>query len=490
MTIRIRWAVLGCAVASAWLLDCGSDDGGGSSSSGDLANGDASASSSSSSSGGSTSSSSSGGSTSSSGGIDAGKPGFTVGGSVTGLTGLGDAGAPDAGDGGAPAALVLQNDAKDDLTIKTNGAFTFATKLAQGSSYAVTVKTQPDGHACTVDKGTGTIASNVTDVAVTCVANQYTVSIDVTGMNGKGLVATLDGGNDKTVDNNGVVAFTPTLAYGASFDVAIKTLPTRPTATCTVNGGTGVVTGNTTVAVTCTDDPLSEATYAMVDSVTATGPYLPISFAWDGTYYWIGYGGDAIGDRLRKVDANLAAFNALASYQTSRDYRSIFTKGGEGAQLYSRAFASATIETIDVNGVVAAFATLQAPVPAGDSSVVWNEAGTELVALSPGGTVRRWQADGTALPAVTLTGFGTLTGEDTNGANTHLVVTSGYYLTITTGSVLSAWSKDGTRVKSATLTAALSGQFPTWTFSYANKKLWFGDWNGTTSVWRSFDVGL
>ncbi len=190
------------------------------------------------------------------------------------------------------------------------------------------------------------------------------------------------------------------------------------------------------------------------------------------------------------MDANLAAFNVLASYQTNRDYRSVFTKGGEGAQLYSRAYTSATIETIDVNGAVTTFATLQAPVPDSESSVVWNEAGTELVALSPGGTVRRWQADGTALPSVTLTGWGTLTGEEAYGANSHLVVISGYYLTITTGNVLSAWSKDGTRVKSATLTGALTGQYPNFTFSHANKKLWFGDWNGTTSIWRSFDVGL
>jgi hypothetical protein len=52
-----------------------------------------------------------------------------------------------------------------------NGSFTFATGVASGSPYAVTIKTQPRNPAqtCTVASGSGTIGTaNVTNVAVNC----------------------------------------------------------------------------------------------------------------------------------------------------------------------------------------------------------------------------------------------------------------------------------------------------------------------------------
>lgn len=85
-------------------------------------------------------------------------PTFTLGGTVTGLTGTG---------------LVLQNNGGDTLSITTNGPFTFSSALNAGAAYAVTVLTQPINppQNCTVASGSGTVAgSNVTAVAVTCAA--------------------------------------------------------------------------------------------------------------------------------------------------------------------------------------------------------------------------------------------------------------------------------------------------------------------------------
>jgi len=57
----------------------------------------------------------------------------------------------------------------DDLTVASGAtSFTFATKIATGAAYAVTVKTQPTGIICAVTSGTGTTAANVTNVAVNC----------------------------------------------------------------------------------------------------------------------------------------------------------------------------------------------------------------------------------------------------------------------------------------------------------------------------------
>ncbi len=79
---------------------------------------------------------------------------YTVGGTMSGLSGT----------------IVLQNNAGDALSLTANGAFTFATALANAATYAVTVKTQPSGQACTVGSGTGTVSgANVTSVTVTCI---------------------------------------------------------------------------------------------------------------------------------------------------------------------------------------------------------------------------------------------------------------------------------------------------------------------------------
>lgn len=81
---------------------------------------------------------------------------YSVGGTVSGL--------------GANKLVVLQNNGGDDLTVSANDPFTFATALANGATYNVTVSTQPDGQTCTPSANTGTISSaNVTDVAITCV---------------------------------------------------------------------------------------------------------------------------------------------------------------------------------------------------------------------------------------------------------------------------------------------------------------------------------
>jgi hypothetical protein len=80
---------------------------------------------------------------------------FTVGGTVSGLSGT----------------VMLQNNGGNDLTVSANGTFTFSTALQNAAAYSVAVLTQPSGQTCTVANGTGTIAAaNVTNVGVSCSA--------------------------------------------------------------------------------------------------------------------------------------------------------------------------------------------------------------------------------------------------------------------------------------------------------------------------------
>ncbi|MFK8012739.1 MAG: hypothetical protein AB8B80_11900, partial [Marinicellaceae bacterium] len=80
--------------------------------------------------------------------------------------------------------VILQNNGGDDLTLTTDGGFTFDTAIIEGNDYAVTVLTNPStpNQNCTVSNGSGVdIMANVTNVQVSCV-NIYNVAVTVTGL--------------------------------------------------------------------------------------------------------------------------------------------------------------------------------------------------------------------------------------------------------------------------------------------------------------------
>ena len=101
-----------------------------------------------------------GGGGSSSGGSSVGlgsggnTPAFAVGGQVNGLP--------------SGETVQLLNNGGDALTVGADGGFTFATQLAAGSAYDITVGTQPAAANCSVSSGNGTVAGAVSNVAVTC----------------------------------------------------------------------------------------------------------------------------------------------------------------------------------------------------------------------------------------------------------------------------------------------------------------------------------
>jgi hypothetical protein len=79
---------------------------------------------------------------------------YTIGGTVTGL--------------GGGQQVTLRNGA-EFLTRRSNGAFTFVTRVAYNGSYAVTIATQPTKRTCTVANGSGSgVTANVTNITVTC----------------------------------------------------------------------------------------------------------------------------------------------------------------------------------------------------------------------------------------------------------------------------------------------------------------------------------
>ena len=180
---------------------------------------------------------------------------YTIGGTVSGLTGTG---------------LVLQDNGDNNLAVGASGSFTFSAAVASGTTYSVTVLTQPTGQSCTVTNGSGTASANVTNVQVTCSTTTYTIGGTVAGLTGTGLVLQDNGGYyGWPVNANG--AFTlDSVSGGVSYNVTVLTQPTGQI--CTVTNGSGTANANVTnVQVSCGN---SYSIGGTVSGLTGTGMVL------------------------------------------------------------------------------------------------------------------------------------------------------------------------------------------------------------------------
>ena len=195
-------------------------------------------------------------------GGDAATASYSVGGTVSGLSGT----------------VVLQDNGGDNVSVSANGSFTFPTSLVGGAGYNVTVMTNPSGQTCTVANGSGTVASaNVTNVAVSCTNNSttggsFSVAGTASGLSGT-VVLQDNGGDNLSVSANGSFTFATSLASGASYNVTVMTYPSGQT--CTVANGSGTVASAnvTNVAVSCTAS--SSATSASDNFARADGSLGP-----------------------------------------------------------------------------------------------------------------------------------------------------------------------------------------------------------------------
>ncbi len=163
---------------------------------------------------------------------------YTVGGSISGLSGQ----------------VTLRNNGGNDLTLLSNGTFTFSAPVAFNSSYMVTVATQPDGQTCSVGNGSGSgVMANVSTVTVTCSSTTLTIGGSLSGLAADTQLTLFNNGSDPlTLNANGSFQFAVPVVFNGSYAVTVGTQPLGMN--CTVTNGTGahVVANVSTVAVSCT----------------------------------------------------------------------------------------------------------------------------------------------------------------------------------------------------------------------------------------------
>jgi len=92
---------------------------------------------------------------------------FTIGGTISGLSGTG---------------LQIQNNGGDTLSVTQDGSFTFATSVSSGANYSVSVSTSPVNpiQQCTLTNSTGAVGSaNVANVTLDCQTQNPRVALSL-----------------------------------------------------------------------------------------------------------------------------------------------------------------------------------------------------------------------------------------------------------------------------------------------------------------------
>ncbi len=149
------------------------------------------------------------------------------------------------------ASVTIANTAgTDTVTVAGNAVtFAFARRFDVDEAYAVTAS--GTDLLCSVTNGTGTVQGTVDTIAVVCV-DTVSVSASVTGLTATGatgLVLQNNGGDDRTVNGDGVVAFPTLIGDGSAYAVTVSQQPTG--ASCAVTAGGGTAAGDVVVNVVC-----------------------------------------------------------------------------------------------------------------------------------------------------------------------------------------------------------------------------------------------
>ncbi len=195
-----------------------------------------------------------------------------VGGSVSGLT---------------TSGLVLANGG-DTVIVAANATnFALPTAVAEGAAYAVTVQSQPTGLTCAAASATGTMgSSDVSNVAVTCATNSYTLGGTISGLGGNGLVLA-NGTDTLSVAANATVFTMPAaVPFGAGYAVVAQSQPKWVQCSASNGSGTMPASAVSNVAVSCGQNAevsTIAGTWGVNGSTDDTGPaasfYRPFGIA-------------------------------------------------------------------------------------------------------------------------------------------------------------------------------------------------------------------
>lgn len=167
---------------------------------------------------------------------------FKIGGTVTGLG------------GGDTVTLRLNDDPTTDIVVDSNTGFQFGKSVNGGAQFKVAVDSASGTNCMASDNYGKVTGTSVTAVKVVCSDTTYALRVNVTGMEaGNSFVVQNNGGDDLTVNANGVSTFATAVPAGSGYYVVVKSQPTGGNAqTCNATGNNmGTMGVITTIDIVC-----------------------------------------------------------------------------------------------------------------------------------------------------------------------------------------------------------------------------------------------
>jgi hypothetical protein len=137
--------------------------------------------------------------------------------------------------------LVLASNGQTVSVPANTTSFKFGSSIDYGTTYAVTVQTQPAHQNCSVANPTDTAGRMASiNVVVICTMNAYAIGGTISGLDVDGLVL-INGSNATIAPAKGTTTYTFPFAveFGNTYGVTVLTHP--PGYRCTVSNGTGTM---------------------------------------------------------------------------------------------------------------------------------------------------------------------------------------------------------------------------------------------------------
>jgi len=143
--------------------------------------------------------------------------------------------------------LILKTNSDQTVRLTENGEFAFPEPVLDGSEFTTEIEELPNDptQVCSLTNANGVVAGgDYLDIAVDCSVMGYTLSGEVSGLLGRGLVLVNNESDSISISDSGQFEFNNEVADGTGYSVAIDTQPQSPNQVCQVQNANGTITGS------------------------------------------------------------------------------------------------------------------------------------------------------------------------------------------------------------------------------------------------------
>lgn len=305
---------------------------------------------------------------------------YTVGGTISGLTGTG---------------LVLQNNGGDNVLVAPSSAsYTFNTPLTTGDAYSVSILTQPRNQTCTVTSPSATMPSAPVSVSISCVAATaaladpyvYVVNASSTGTGGVSVYSSATATGVLTAQLSATTANGPSaIAIDAGKFAYVANYNSNSLSAFSIANGVFSALPDVDAGTAGTQTSIATGTTPDAVVVHPSGKFVYVANHGSGTSAGSisAYSIDASG-ALSAIDADQAAGNQ-ATIATQNGPRALVIDP-TGAYLYVANESSNTISAYSINQTTGALISIGTPLATGTTpySIAMNPAGPYLYVANSG----------------------------------------------------------------------------------------------------------